>query len=71
LVNIGNELQEVVDKYRIANDEYRESLTKRIKGYEFNIFTHEIGKNLSTHSRFTLWMKKVGGPPSNGVETLR
>ncbi len=71
LVNIGNELQEVVDKYRIANDEYRESLTKRIKGYEFNIFTHEIGKNLSTHSRFTLWVKKVGGIPSNRDEALR
>jgi hypothetical protein len=70
LVNIGKELQDVVNNYRKANDEYRESLTKQIKGYELNIFTHDIdiGKNLSTHSRFTFWMKKVARPPSNGLK---
>jgi hypothetical protein len=41
IINNGSELQKVVDSYKKANDEYRESLTGQIKSYEAQIFADQ------------------------------
>ncbi len=64
IVNTGMELQKTVDNYKKANDEYRESLTKKIKRYEDQIFPREQNRTLAPKSRFRLWLStRVNGSP--------